>query len=373
MKIGLITTAMDEKKAGIGWYCYNLIKNLREIDKRNEYILIHRYKNDDPIYKDNKELIIPYPKIPMKKTIGDNVQIAFKLRKLKFDIVHELAHSAFFMFDSPSKKVITIHDLTPVLFPQTFDRFTVFIHKYLLPRALRKVDRIITVSENTKADIVKYFGISEEKIEVIHNGVDHEHFKKLDRECCYRKLKIKYGIDSKFILSVGTIEPRKNYTNLVKAFYELKKRKISHKLVIIGKTGWKYKSFYDAIEKLRLKKDVLLLGYVPYEDLPLFYNCAEVFVYPSLYEGFGLPPLEAMACGCPVVVSNCSSLPEVVGDAGILVDPYDHKKLAESLYEVLSDEGLRKHLTLKGLRRAKKFSWKETAKKTLKVYEGLRS
>jgi len=165
------------------------------------------------------------------------------------------------------------------------------------------------------------------------------------------------------------LEKRKNIPTLIKAFYESKRRRTNHKLVIVGKKGWKYDDIFETIDALNLKNEVIFTGYVPKEDLVKFYNTADLFVYPSVYEGFGLPPLEAMACGCPVITSNISSLPEVVGNAGITVNPYDVEELVEAMYRVLNDEDLRKELSKKGLERSKLFSWRKTAEETWKVYE----
>lgn len=218
-------------------------------------------------------------------------------------------------------------------------------------------------------DIIRYFKIPENKIKVIYLGVD-EDYKPLS-ETEIRKVRQKYHLNYPFILYVGSLISHKNIPTLIKAFYKLKKYGLPHKLVITGKRGWKYKNIFEIISKLNLQKDVVFTGYVQREDLPALYNAADLFVYPSLYEGFGLPPLEAMACGTPVITSNTSSLPEVVGNAGIMVDPYDIDGLAKAMYEVLTNEGLRAELRKRGLERAKMFSWKKTAEETLNVYKGI--
>jgi len=365
LKIGLITTVMDSTKTGIGWYCYNLIKNMIKLDRSNEYILIHREKNDNYLYKICKEELIPYPKIPVKKTIGNYIQLPLKLRKLNLDIVHEMSQIPPFLIDFECGKLVTIHDLSAILYPETFDRLTVIFHRYILPQTLKKTDIVITDSYNSKKDIVKLLDFPEEKVEVVYLGVD-EIFKPIEVSENFLK---KYNIVGPYILYVGTLEPRKNVPTLLKAFYKLKKKyNIPHNLVIIGKIGWKYQEIFRILKELKLQKYVILTGYVPRVDLPKFYSSADIFVYPSIYEGFGLPPLEAMACGCPVVTTNVSSLPEVVGDAGIMVSPYDVEMLATAIYNVLTDDSLRKTLSIKGLNRAKKFSWKKTAEKTLEIY-----
>ncbi len=364
MKIGLITSAMDGNRAGIGSYSYNLVSNLTRIDKNNEYVLIHRYPANDVIYKVNKELIIPYPRIPFENTIGNNIILSRKLRNHDFDIVHDLSQISPFLFNSPFKKILTIHDLTPILFPETFGLIHVLLQRYVLPVTFKNIDMIIADSENTKKDIIKYFKIEEEKIKVVYLGIDGK-FKPLEN---INNINGNYDINSPFILYVGTLEPRKNIPSLIKAYYKLRKKGVEHKLVIAGGKGWKYKQIYEQVNKLKLQKEVIFMGYVPEDDLPKMYNAADLFIYPSFYEGFGLPPLEAMACGCPVITSNTSSLPEVVGDAGIMIDPYNIDELASAMDEILSNERLREEMIKKGLRRAKIFSWEKTAEETMQVY-----
>lgn len=232
-----------------------------------------------------------------------------------------------------------------------------------------RADAIIAISNHTKMDCIKYLGIPEEKIRVIYEAADEIFKPEKIKEEMKNHLKDKYGIEFPFILSVGTLEKRKNLPNVLKAFYRLKKTGNHHKLVIVGKIGWKYNKIFSTMEELDLKKDVIFTGYVPDEDLVKIYNAADLFVFPSIYEGFGLPPLEAMACGCPVITSNTSSLPEVVGDAGVTVDPYDDKALADEMHRILSNDGFKTELSKKSLERAELFSWRQTAKETWNVYE----
>jgi glycosyltransferase involved in cell wall biosynthesis len=230
---------------------------------------------------------------------------------------------------------------------------------------------IIADSQNTKNDCIKYLGIPEEKIKVIYLAPDSIYQPINNKQEIREQVCKKYNIEFPFILYTGTLEKRKNIPILIKAFYKLKKMGISHKLLIVGKKGWKYDDIFKTIKTLNLQKDIMFTGYVPKEDLVKFYNLADLFVYPSLYEGFGLPPLEAMACGCPVITSNTSSLPEVVKDAGIMFNPYCVDELVKIMYEVLIDESLRIELSRKGLERAKLFNWRKTAEETWKVYEGV--
>jgi glycosyltransferase involved in cell wall biosynthesis len=285
----------------------------------------------------------------------------------KVDIVHCINAEPIYLKPKNAKLINTIYDIIPYLFPETYTFSTSFRFKCILPITLKISDKIIVISHHTKKDIIKHFKIPEDKIKVIHLAAN-ENYKPL-KENEINKVRKKYNLNYPFILYVGGLEPKKNIPTLLKALYKLKKQGIEHKLVITGEKRWKYKSIFETMEKLNLQRDVIFTGYVPDEDLPALYNAADLFVYPSLYEGFGLPPLEAMQCGTPVITSNTSSLPEVVGDAGIMVNPYDVDELANEMYEVLTNDGLRDELSKKGLERAKLFSWKKCAEETLKVYE----
>ncbi|MBE8539371.1 glycosyltransferase [Geoglobus acetivorans] len=372
MKIGIIANSIDDIKTGVASYPYNLIKYLPYY-RDNEYYIIHYKKNElinnmIKTYDFINDFIIPIPKkTPFGHEIQKMILIPTKLNKMDFDIIHDTYHFGPFLFLKKSKKILTVYDLTPLLFPETHRKSRVLMHKYIFPLILKSSDKIITDSYSTKSDLIKYFKIPENKIKVIYLAAD-ERFKPL-KEDEINKIRQKYKLKNPFILYVGTVEPRKNIQTLLKAYYKLKKQGIKHKLVIAGKIGWKYKPIFETIDKLDLKKDVIFTGYVPDEDLPALYNAADIFIYPSLYEGFGLPPLEAMACGTPVITSNTSSLPEVVGNAGIMVDPYDIDGLAKAMYEVLTNEGLKEEMRKKGLERAKMFNWRKTAEETLNVYE----
>ena len=229
------------------------------------------------------------------------------------------------------------------------------------------MDKIIAISENTKNDLINLYRIAPERIKVIYVAAD-EVYRPMENPERTAHIRQKYTLPDRFILFVGVIEPRKNIVRLIKAYNQIK-GKIQQKLIIVGKKGWLYEDVFKTVDRLSLNQDVNFLGYVPKEDLAFLYTACDLFIYPSLYEGFGLPPLEAMACGAPVISSNTSSLPEVVGDAGILVTPTSTEELSAAMYKVLTDENLRNEMKLKGLERAKLFSWKKTAQETIKIYE----
>jgi glycosyltransferase involved in cell wall biosynthesis len=238
-----------------------------------------------------------------------------------------------------------------------------------MPLTYNRAQKIIAISENTKRDIMSLLKIPEEKIVVIHSAVGDE-FKPIHDRQRLSDVKKKYKTGEHFILDVGTLEPRKNLPFLVKAYHlALKSGQINHNLVLTGKKGWYYEGLFDLIKELKLENKVILPGYVADEDLPALYNAADLFCFPSLYEGFGFPPLEALNCGTPVIAADNSSIPEVVDSAGILL-PIDSEKIwAENIIKVLGSASLQKELREKGLVQAKKFSWGKTARETVEVYK----
>lgn len=356
MKIGIIVDSLDDSSGGISVYTENLAREILEIDKKNEYVLIHHRENDKEIFK-NKELIVPLKKIPFAREYRKIIQLPKILEKEGFDIIHETTQIGPFFRKSKFKKVVTIHDLAPLKFPKTQSWLTFFHHKIGLKKILKNIDKVITVSESSKKDILEFFKIDEAKIKVIYEG-----YKKLEiGEDCLGK----YGIKKPYLLYVGTLEPRKNVVGIIKAF---KQSNVDCQLVIGGKKGWKYKEIFKAVKELGIEGKVHFPGFIADEDLGYLYKNAIAFVFPSLYEGFGLPVLEAMHCGCPVITSNVSSLPEVAGDACILVDPDNVDEIAGAILRV-QDRKKREDMIKKGYGQAKKFSWRKCAEETLKIYE----
>jgi len=290
-------------------------------------------------------------------------------RKAGLDLFHYTDHALSLLFRK-CPVIITVHDIAYLRLPKLLNTSRKVYKKNILRISIRKAKIIIADSYATKKDIIEYFGIREEKIRVVHLGVESR-FCPIDNVESFR---LKSNLPSKMILNVGTLEPRKNVVTLIKAFRKLREKGLKdYKLVIAGNKGWLYEEIFKEVAHSDLKKEILFLGVVKDEDLPLLYNCADIFVYPSLYEGFGLPPLEAMACGIPVITSNTSSLPEVIGDAGIMVDPTNINSLCESMYILLKDKELWNRMRNMGLERSKLFSWDKTAKKILTVYDDILS
>jgi glycosyltransferase involved in cell wall biosynthesis len=294
------------------------------------------------------------------------------LRAQGIDVFHGFDHIGVPLFAKVGRYVATVHDIIPLIRPQWVTRR----HRLVVTAAYHRLDRqadvVISPSETTKADIVRRLQINPERIAVIPWGCDERFQPKGDPDRC-AAVQQKYRLPARYLLFVGTLEPRKNLTTLLHAYAMLRAegRGDGLKLVVAGRMGWLYGDIFAAVKALALEEEVIFTGFVDDEDLPHLYREAQLFVFPSLYEGFGLPILEAMASGVPVVTSNTASLPEVAGDAAILVDPRDPKAVAEGIAQVLAEEQLREALTQKGLDRARRFTWQSVAQKTLALYTTL--
>ena len=264
-----------------------------------------------------------------------------------------------------SKVVLTVHDLIAIDYPKLCKNTSVVYFNLFLRRSLKKAIRVITVSETVKKDIVMRYGIPQGKIKVVPLAVDKSFKRQLDFN-----VKRKYDLPEKYLLFVGNLEAKKNLNRLINAFELLKKENaIEHQLVLVGKKGWKTGNLKRKTKQLGLKDQVRFLGYVPKEDLPTIYSLADLFVFPSIYEGFGIPPLEAMSCETPVLISSHGASPEVCEDAGFIVDPYCIKDIAKGIMTILTNKELQRTLIHKGKEQVKKYSWNKTALETIKVYE----
>jgi glycosyltransferase involved in cell wall biosynthesis len=271
----------------------------------------------------------------------------------------------------PAKSIITIHDVAFLFFPECFS----FALRHWLALAtkigMNRARKIIAVSEATRRDVIRHYGIAPDKVVTIHHGT-HERFRPIDDADAIRTITKKYGIERQYILCIGTLQRRKNIPRLLQAFARLKHTDhIPHQFVLVGQqhADLPEDEIFTAIHQLVLQQDVIWTGYVDQEDIPYVLNGADLFVLPSLYEGFGMPLLEAMACGVPVACSDVSSLPEVVGESGVRFDPENVESIASTISRILNDEALQKTLRTEGLQRARDFSWEICARKTLNVLE----
>ena len=374
MRIGIDTSACVGKTGGIGVYVTNLIKELSKIDEHNHYVLLYTYFREK--IKNSRDLLLNANftwkgyRIPRRIMSKLCLKFGFPTVEMlagKMDIFHSTSH--FFWPQKKGRKLATVHDLVifkmPHLFPPQMRKF----YKESISRIISNADLICADSRHTKADIIEIFKVPENKIKVVYGGVDQ----------CFKHLEIdrpweheSFGINKPFILFVGVIEPRKNLEALVEAYESLcRAGRIDHHLLIVGKKGWLFEPIIHKISHSEFRRQIFLLDHVELTDLVLLYNAAELFVYPSLYEGFGLPVLEAMACGTPVVTSNVSSLPEVAGDAAWYVDPLSVKSIAQGIETMLSNHQLREDRSRKGLERSRLFSWRNTATQILELYQSL--
>lgn len=384
MIIGIdIRTLMDTRYSGVSEYTLNLVNALLKLDSKNEYRLFYNAAKD--ISASLPKFDYPNVKI-IKKSIPNKIlnYLFFKFfnspkidKLLKADVFF-MPHINFIGLTPPPpplikegskcESILTIHDLSFLRYPEFFSARKNFWHKMINVKKLAsRFDKIVAVSENTKRDIVDLCGVEPEKIKVIYSGAEDIYKQNHELE----NIRKKYDLPEKFILFLGTVEPRKNIDGLIGAYEILREKNgdlAQYKLVIAGGRGWKSKEIYKRRENSKYRSDIKFLGYIEKKDKVYLYNLASLFVYPSFYEGFGFPPLEAMACGTPIITGLSSSLPEIIGNAGLMVDPYNTNDLAVAMEKVLTDDDLRNNLIQKGLERVKNFSWEKAAENYLKLF-----
>jgi glycosyltransferase involved in cell wall biosynthesis len=370
VKIGFNAQIVSGSDAGVATYAKNLIKHLI-IENKNHDI----YFFGSPEYLSltdapRTHLISTSPIVNRgwKRILWEQFALPSKAKRSNIDVMFYPDHTAS-VFRKHFPNIITIHDLAFLAMPETFPIGKRLYKSVAVRQSIHKADKIIAVSHATKEECIRLLNVPKEKIKVIYNGID-SNFKKINLPDIINNTRKQFGLSKKFILFVGTLEPRKNIIRLIKAFHQLMTAGyIDHKLVIAGKKGWLYSEIFSEVDRLSLNDSVIFLNYITQNDLVNLYSLADMLVYPSLYEGFGFPPLEAMACELPVVASNISSMPEVLGDAALLVDPYSIDDISSAMTKILSDAELRKRLTEKGLQRAKQFSWQMFARELLKVFD----
>jgi glycosyltransferase involved in cell wall biosynthesis len=352
---------------GIGTYTQQILKYLLQHDVKNSYLLYWSGMNYRDLYKSDNVTI----SVASKKhhRFFEEYFIPENLKNKEVDVYHVPQNGIGLSARKSCINISTIHDLIPYIMPETVGKG--YLKKFIaqMPGIIQSSDVIVTVSEFSKRDIMRIFDVEEERIKVTHLAADSI-FAPMEKDEAKNLLNETYGISDEFILYLGGFSPRKNVKSILVAYSRIYKNlSNNYKIVIIGPSKDEHSYLISLCESLGIKDKVHFTGYVPYEHLPHFYNACKVFVYPSLYEGFGLPPLEAMSCGTPVITSNVSSIPEVVGDGAILINPFDTEELKNSLENVLEDEKLYKDLAERGYERSRSFSWQNTASKTLKVYE----
>lgn len=379
MKVAIeIQPMLDEHMTGVGWYTDSLIRLLKYQVRPEDYYYLLGMD-----YYGRSGRLAQYTAPNVELRVNGIMHYGIYRRLARF--IPFMDYNSFFRVEAdiyhfvnfvvpPRVKgriINTVYDMVYKTFPQTMEKANYRKLDRSLKDSCSRADAVITISENSKQELMGYLGVPEEKIHIIPPGVDLSVYKPMEAlSKAMADIRQKYSLPEKYLLYLGTIEPRKNIPTVIRAFHQFSlSDKQGYKLVVAGKKGWMFQEVFDLVTSLGLKDKVIFSGYVDEEDKPYIYAGADVFLFPSLYEGFGMPPLEAMACGVPVITSNTSSLPEVVGDAGIQTDPLDVEAISSAIMQLTSDSELRQTLVAKGLQRAQGFTWTDSVKKLLKVYE----
>ncbi len=371
----LLAHTRSFRRAGVSHYIEQVLIHLGYLDQTNQYSVYTTRGIDQQALGLPPNFRVLPSRLP---TINPRVRIPWEqllapllLRQNGADLFHGVLN--VLPLACPVPGVVTVHDLAFIRFPQTFRAYNRTYLDFATRMSVRRAVQILAVSEHTKRELVGLLGVPAERVVVTPNAV-RAHFRPPE-PATLAAFRVSKGLPERFVLYVGTLEPRKNLTTLLSAYAEIARRH-DVPLLVGGGKGWLYDAVFQRLEELGLRERVHFVGYIEEEELPLWYAAATVFVFPSIYEGFGMPPLEAMACGTPVITSNSSSLPEVVGDAGLMVAPTDASAFATALDQVLSDAALHDELRTRGLVRAQAFAWRTTAERTLAAYAvaaGMRS
>lgn len=371
MNIGIDARAARwYRGTGIGTYTYQLIYNINQMDKINRYLLFLPDENVSDL-KPGDNIDIKLISEDKKENFWEEIDIPNILTNTKIDVYHVPQNGIGLPRDKKCPFVITLHDVIPYRMPETVGPQYLEIYKREIPEILPHCDGIITVSNYSREDISNTLGFPKDKIFVTHLAAEEMYFPR-NKELCNTFIKKNYGIDGNFILYVGGFSPRKNIKGLIHAFKKIKeKTSVKYKLVILGKKGRSYYDYRDLAYSLGLKEDVVFTGYVPVEELPIFYNAAKIFCYPSFYEGFGLPPLEAMACGTPTISSRVTSMPEILGDDVLYIDPNDITDIQDKILSLIENEKLCAEMSFRGLIRSSMYSWKRTAVETIQILSNI--
>ena len=381
MNIGLSVEHLHGKKTGVGQYGFNLALNLAKLDHHNNYLLFC----PSPLDKGDIDRLSDCPNVKvfdknlLEKSIRNDViliplwlhvYLPYLCKKSGVEVFFNTGSIwPLFPFRLAKRQLVFIHDMIPLLFPEYYYKHTRYYYRLSRAIHLNTYDQILVNSETTKRDLVDHLKVPQEKIRVTLLGRD-DRFTRIEDSAKNQRVREKYGLPESYLLFTGTLEPRKNITGLLEGYGKSRSRK-RLKLVITGKKGWLYDEIFETLKRLNLKERVVFTDFVDDDDLPSIYSMAKVFVYPSLYEGFGLPVLEAMACGVPVITSAVPSLREVTGEAAILVEPHNVEALAKSIDAVVfGTEENYLQLSSASVARAAMFTWERTAQQTLPVIFG---
>jgi glycosyltransferase involved in cell wall biosynthesis len=353
---------LDKHYSGVANFSFHLLKNILKIDNKNDYCFFYNsFEKREITDFQVKKVESRYP----NKIFNYFLQKTLKYPKLDKVVggcdLFYLPHINFACFSGKARKIITIHDLSFLRYPEFFSSRKNFWHKAInIKKEINNFDRIIAVSENTKNDIVELLKVPEDKVSVVYSGIDLS-FSEIEN-------KKDYKFDKDYILYLGNIEPRKNISGIISAYNQLREKGHDIDLVLAGAWGWKVAEIKKSWQESKYRDDIKFIGYVSDDHKYFLYKKAKLFIYPSFYEGFGFPPLEAMSLDVPVIASNSSSLPEILGDASFLINPSKKEEIYESLDLILKDKALRDHFVEKGRERVKRFSWEKTAQEYLKIF-----
>ena len=351
---------------GVGTYVRNLVHWLARLDQESDYILICRREDCERVEQLGPNFR-PLPDRSAHYSVTEQLTIPFAVARARADLFHTPHYVLPAL--TPCRSIVTIHDCIHLMFPQYLPgRLAHNYARVVFWIAANRSARVLTVSEASKRDILRFFPIPSDKVDVIYNAID-DRFSQAPDETQMSRVRERYQLHDRFLLYSGNVKPHKNLERLIDAFARLRRGGFGDlQLLITGSEVSRYATLRRAVHRYNLHKHVRFLGFLSVETLATLYQLADVFVFPSLYEGFGLPPLEAMASGTPVLTSNVSSLPEVVDDAALLIDPYDPESIADGMRQILSDDALREQLISRGRARAASFSWRASVTRVLTIY-----
>jgi len=368
MRIGIDATALPPQPVGAGNYIIQLIRSLANVESEFEFVVFAQPDGRQQINTPESRSIhwVKTPSLnPGVRLFWEQTLFPRLIRQSRIDLLHSLHYTRPYLLPCPS--VVTFHDMTFFLYPHLHTRVKRIFFPLAIRLSARTAQALIADSESTRQDALRILQIPPEKIVAVQLGVD-PNFRVIEDSLALEQVRREYKLPDRFILYVGLVEPRKNVPLLIRAYKNLVDQGIANPLVIVGRFGWMYSEVFDQIERLGLREKVHFTGYVPAYHLPCLYNLACLFVYPTRYEGFGFPALEAMACGVPLITTAASSLPEIVGNAGILVLPDDEDALTQAMGSVLRNPDLQAELARKGPIQPAGFTWERTALQTLQVY-----
>lgn len=355
------------KGTGIGTYTENLVSELLKIDEENNYTLFWTGKDYESFKKDNSKIVFASKK---HGTFYENYYFPNYIETNNITL-HHIPQNGIGLSENYTKDcIVTIHDLIPYIMPQTVGKS--YLERFIrdMPRIIKQAKGILTVSEYSKKDILKFFNYFPEERIFVTPLAANSNFKPIDKKICDDYVNSNFNVQKPYILYIGGFSTRKNVKELILAFNKVNKDlKTPHVLLLAGSVKDEGKKLKDLVNDLNIQDSVIFTGFIEDNILPMLYSGAEAFIYPSLYEGFGLPPLEAMSCKTAVITSNLTSIPEVTGDAAILIDPFNGNELSTALFSILSNPNYKNELALKGYERSLKFSWENTAKLTLNAYK----